>query len=246
MSKKLLTVGAIVLILLISFVALRLTAREDANEVNNSIVSKVDVEDSQSTINADDLLIKDSAVFYDDFTDQARIAMVIKNPNANIDALLTSFTVSFIDVSGNIIGSEDSNFRIIPAGETYYYADYFIWDDTNNLPVTVEFSIRETEWGEAKFKLIEATEVQYIDSPSELTKFSKVTGRIANNTSEDLDYYKINVLLFDDKGALIGSGFTSKESLSSGQTTTFSADVPAGLDVSQIKTSAEFSIYDIK
>ena len=131
--------------------------------------------------------------------------IVLENRSANEDALDVTVTVNILDAAGDVIATEAERINVIPAGETFYLGGASYGDERTRA-VALETIVDVGSSEPAAYPLPQVTKVTV--TRDEFLGY-RVRGEVVNNLDQPLSSFaKIGIVLFDERGEVVGGGFT--------------------------------------
>lgn len=210
-------------------------SKDDGGEVeSNSPVTATSV--PQETNQRQDLQIAESG-FYVDSNGYSHYAVIVKNPNAEWAAESITLSVTSKDANGTVVGtSMDSLTMLFPGGTAAICGSTY--DAAPASTLDFDLSVPDAAWSkqdmtqaefESAFHLISINEI-----PGEFD--TTFTGEAVNETDGAFTLSKVNVVLRDEAGAIVGgySGYIG--------TTDFQPHTTAAYSISEMGVPAHASI----
>lgn len=160
----------------------------------------------------EDIVIKKSAVVIGGNNTYDAVVK-ISNPNDSFGASSFKYVFNLKDSNGEIIASREGTSFILPA-DTKYIAELGFQVEGSAIPVSVEFLVSDEKWE----KLNNVGKPQIGVYSKNFGKIptgegSSADGVIRNESGYDLGKISLVIVLFSDKGEIIGINKTEKNSV---------------------------------
>lgn len=165
--------------------------------------------------------------FYTDEYGTVHYAAIVTNPNMDWSAERISTTASALDEGGNVIDTaNDSITLMFENGKTAISGTMM----PNAVPasISVQVSVGSNGWSKQDVTMDEFYSNLYVDGLNEsVSEYGTTTfaGTVVNNLDGSFSLTRINIVIRDAAGAIVGGAFTYVNGeLAAGATAPFSAD----------------------
>lgn len=170
----------------------------------------------------------------------------IENFNDSVGASSFKYVFSLKDANGTVLATREGTSFILPA-DSRYIAELGFQFEGGVVPKTVELSITDVKWE----KLNEIGKPQIGVYSKNFGKNAmgvggEVDGIIRNESGYDLGRISIVIILFDDKGEIIGVNKTEKNAVRTKEERDFRLNWPYQLSgpVRNIEVDAQSNVFD--
>ena len=246
MKKKTKIISALCCLMLFAFLALGSGEKSSTEKVKtnkNSDSSEKSADDNDSNDNTDDdFNYEITDTYFDYFTDSIgeieymSYVEITNTGSGNI--YLEDATFDIEDDNEHLLQSNDYVYTcpdIIAPGEAGYFY-YFSYiedgvDTSNGLNLVPQITVTEAS-GEITDYEVSDTSMRQND-----WDYMTITGRITNNTDEDLEYEPVYVIYYRSDGSIANIDFTYCDDIPAGQTESF--------EINSFFTGSNVSLDDI-
>lgn len=205
-----------------------------SSEIEQQESEADDAADQQVEEAPESLIVSESGCSSDDIG-HVYYAAIIENPNTAWAAEDISINFAIKDDAGNIIGSEDGYITLLFASGKTAVCGYTM-DMEGAVSVDVSVQVPKSNWT----MIPDVTQgdvdsVMYADSVniSQGEFDTSVTGIVHNDTDSEVSGTRVNVVVRDDSGAIVGGNVDYVDTLTPQSTSSFSVDFDKGIAFSK-------------
>lgn len=133
------------------------------------------------------------------------VAFIVKNPDQELSIVSSQYQMAAYDADGNVLDTDSGYINsVFPGGETGVYSSLYLPD--NSSLDRVEVQIKSGDHKQQPFDVLplDSSDAKFV--PGGFT--SKVNGQVTNSLDTQITDLRVDAVLFNDVGEIIGGGFT--------------------------------------
>ncbi|MDR3558884.1 MAG: FxLYD domain-containing protein [Candidatus Pacebacteria bacterium] len=171
---------------------------------------------------------------------------LVSNPNSVYGSKKFDYEVDFKDASGAVLATRGGSNFILP-GEAKYLVDPDI--SVSGTPATTDIKITDSDWVKLN-SYYEEPDIEVVNKTYNQVSggvgFSQAYGLLKNNSLFDFDLIKIEVILKDQNGNVLGLNSTQMKTVKAGEQRDFTVAWPNSFPgtVSNMEAQAEVNVFD--
>jgi hypothetical protein len=152
----------------------------------------------------------------------------ISNPNISLGSSNFEYEFSLKDASGNVLATRTGKDFILPKENKYVIEANL---ETTAVPASVSFAVKNYQWSEfSGFEEPRLVIYQLAFSPqSGNFGSSEAGGLLVNESAFDFNAIRVNVVLRDESGKIVGLNFTQMQTVNANDQRDFKVIWPLGI-----------------